>query len=81
MIVGPAMRTMVPNILHCHELDAVAFQGIDSLEGDSACDDWAQPLPGIVRPLLKWRTQFCPNGHSTAVVVTEGASVNKGELV
>jgi lipopolysaccharide transport system ATP-binding protein len=81
MIVGPAMRTMAPNILHFHELDAVAFQVIDSLEGDSARGDWAQPLPGVVRPLLKWHTQFCPSGHSTAVEVTEVAGVNKGEVV
>jgi hypothetical protein len=34
-----------------------------------------------VRPLMQWRTQFCPNGHATAVVWTEGAGVHKGEVV
>ena len=46
-----------------YELDAVAFQVIDSLDGDSARGDYAGRMTGVVRPLLQWSTQFSPNGH------------------
>lgn len=63
IIIGPLMRTIHPNILHFEERDAVAFQVIDSLAGDSARGDWGGPMTGIVRPRLEWKTQFNPNGH------------------
>jgi lipopolysaccharide transport system ATP-binding protein len=40
--------------------DAVSFQVVDSLEGDSARGDWAGSMKSVVRPLLKWSTQFGP---------------------
>lgn len=40
--------------------EAVAFQVIDSLDGDSARGDWVGRLGGVVRPMLKWETQFKP---------------------
>ena len=58
MIVGAAMRTIEPDMLHFYERDAVAFQVIDSLEGDTARGDWTKGIPGVVRPLLKWTTQY-----------------------
>jgi lipopolysaccharide transport system ATP-binding protein len=63
MIIGAAVRTEEPHLLHFFERDAVAFQVIDSLDGDSARGDFAGPLPGIVRPLLKWTTQTLSNGR------------------
>jgi lipopolysaccharide transport system ATP-binding protein len=63
MIIGASVRTEEPNILHFYERDAAAFQVIDSLEGNSARGDYLGPLPGVVRPLLKWTTQFRPNGN------------------
>ena len=62
MIVGPAMRTMHPTILHFHERDAIAFQVVDSVEGDSARGDWAGEMPGVVRPLLRWTTEIISRG-------------------
>lgn len=56
--VTPGIRTMNPNIPRLRVADAVAFQVIDSLDGDSARADFTGDLPGIVRPLLKWETQF-----------------------
>jgi lipopolysaccharide transport system ATP-binding protein len=63
MIIGAGLRTVEPHLLHCWERDAVAFQVIDSLDGDSARGDYVGPLTGIVRPILKWTTQFRPNGR------------------
>ena len=63
MIVGPAMRTMHPTILHFHERDAIAFQVVDTLEGNGARGDWAGEMPGVVRPLLQWSTRRTSHGH------------------
>lgn len=41
-----------------HVTDAVSFQVIDSLEGDSARGDYIGDLPGVTRPLLKWETTY-----------------------
>ncbi len=42
------------------ERDAVAFQVVDKLNSDSARGDFAGHIPGAIRPLLKWTTQFQP---------------------
>ncbi len=71
LIVGAAISTVNPVIVHFHERDAVAFQVIDSLDGDSARGDYAAPLPGVVRPLLHWTTQFSPGGHKIDAIAEE----------
>lgn len=58
MIVGVALSTFDPTVIHFFERDAVAFQVVDSLDGDSARGDYAGPMPGVVRPLLNWDTEF-----------------------
>ncbi len=57
MIVGVALSTFDPGTIHFFERDAVAFQVIDSLDGNSARGDFAGPIPGVVRPLLHWSTR------------------------
>ncbi len=69
MIIGPAIRTIKPDILNLYERDAAAFQVIDSLDGDSARGDFTRSLLGVVRPLLKWDTQFIPKGHESSSMV------------
>ncbi len=56
MIVRAAMSTHDPLTVHFNEPDVVAFQIVDSFEGDSARGDYAGPMPGIVRPVLDWTT-------------------------
>ena len=63
MSVGPAMWTLSPNTLHFYVEQSVAFRVIDSFEEGSARGAWPNPIPGIVRPLLKWNTLFTPNGR------------------
>ena len=58
LIVGIAISTLDPVTVHFYERDAVAFQVIDSLDGDSARGDYAGEYPGIVRPILNWSTCF-----------------------
>ncbi|MBI3951593.1 MAG: ABC transporter ATP-binding protein, partial [Acidobacteria bacterium] len=63
LIVGVAISSYIPFHVHFYERDVVAFQVVDSLEGDSARGDYAGLMPGIVRPLLRWTTSFRPNGE------------------
>lgn len=61
MIVGVAMRTVEPQQLHFDVRDAVVFQVVDSIDGDSARGDWGGHMRGVVRPLLTWNTEFEPH--------------------
>jgi lipopolysaccharide transport system ATP-binding protein len=58
LIVSPAIGDSNLDLLRCHEKDAISFQVIGSLEGDSARGDFVRKLPGIVSPLLKWKTEL-----------------------
>jgi lipopolysaccharide transport system ATP-binding protein len=60
LIVDAAVNTLDPLTEHAHELAAVSFHVVDSLDGDSARTDYAGEMPGIVRPLLEWETEFRP---------------------
>jgi lipopolysaccharide transport system ATP-binding protein len=55
-IVGAALTTYLPFVIHASAPDAVSFQVVDSTDGDSARGDYAGRLPGIVRPMLEWET-------------------------
>jgi lipopolysaccharide transport system ATP-binding protein len=60
-VVGVAVSQHVPSVvLHAHFGDAVAFQVMDNTDGDAARGDFGGPLPGMVRPLLTWKTRFTP---------------------
>jgi len=58
VFVKVAVSTYEPLEVHFVETDAVSFSVVDSLEGDSARGDYAGTLPGIVRPILDWETEF-----------------------
>ncbi len=60
LIVGAAVSTLDPVRVHFYERDAVAFQVVDSLDGDSARGDYGGPFPGVVRPMLRWETEYTP---------------------
>lgn len=55
-VVGVALSTMNPLSIHFYEPDAIAFEVVDSLHGDSARGDYAGPYPGVVRPVFEWTT-------------------------
>jgi len=45
------------------ELEAASFQVVDHMDGGtSARGDWAKGIPGVVRPLLRWETDYSPAG-------------------
>ena len=73
LFVAPAIRSPEPKNWHLHEREAVAFQVVDSLDGDSARGSFTGAMAGAVRPLLRWETQFIPNRSKAAeTMVTEG---------
>jgi lipopolysaccharide transport system ATP-binding protein len=49
---------------------AVAFQVIDSPDGDTARGDWGGRLGGAVRPLLDWDTEYNSNGQTWDLEMT-----------
>lgn len=61
--VRSALITLDPVKIQFNEPDAVAFQVIDSHDGDSARGDYVGSLSGAVRPILQWRTEYAP-AHS-----------------
>ena len=63
LLVDAWLGNSDPHIPYAWLRDVVAFQVIDSLDGDSARGDYAGALPGAVRPLLKWSTDYRLNGH------------------
>jgi lipopolysaccharide transport system ATP-binding protein len=44
--------------VHAHAPNAVGFQVVDRQHKDSARGDYVGPIPGLVRPLLDWETDF-----------------------
>ncbi|MCB0471667.1 MAG: hypothetical protein KDC56_01270, partial [Flavobacteriaceae bacterium] len=58
--IGPTIRTENPSVKRLGLPDAVAFHVIDSMDGQGARGDSTGNIPGVVRPLLKWKTQFSP---------------------
>jgi lipopolysaccharide transport system ATP-binding protein len=55
--VEAALSTMDPVAVHFYERNALVFDVVDSFDGDSARGDYRGPLPGFVRPIMKWDTQ------------------------
>jgi lipopolysaccharide transport system ATP-binding protein len=71
LYVAAGLVTLEPDILQFYERDAVAFQIVDSFDGDSARGDWGGRLGGAVRPMLNWGTQYFPNEtENTASLIT-----------
>jgi lipopolysaccharide transport system ATP-binding protein len=60
MFVTAGLVTQNPEVDQFCLYDVVAFQVVDSLDGDSARGDMADHMEGVVRPLLEWRTTCGP---------------------
>ena len=61
MFVTVVGATFEPLNVHFVERDVVAFNVVDRLDGDSARGDYAETMPGVVRPILNWKTTFTAN--------------------
>ena len=45
------------------EEDTICFKVVDPIEDDASRGDWKQKMPGLVRPLLEWQTEFSEAGN------------------
>jgi lipopolysaccharide transport system ATP-binding protein len=64
IFVSCYLITLNPDTVVFRAENAVSFNIIDSLEGNSARGDYVKTLPGVVRPLLHWETKYTPAGYS-----------------
>ncbi len=62
LFISASIRTLNPDIRRLKVHDAVAFQVIDSISSDSKRAEFIKKRAGVIRPLLKWETQFRPSG-------------------
>ena len=58
--------------------DAVAFQVVDSIKGDSLRRNYSGPYPGVVRPWIPWTTRYTPPAAAVQTANSEGESTYEG---
>jgi lipopolysaccharide transport system ATP-binding protein len=70
LFVSAGCETIDPRIFQFWERDAVAFLVVDDLDSNSARGDYGGHIYGVVRPLLKWSTQFCLDANTACSLGT-----------
>jgi lipopolysaccharide transport system ATP-binding protein len=55
-VVGVAILQQDPFLIHFHELDVIAFNVFDPMNGESARGNYSSTFPGAVRPIFHWNT-------------------------
>jgi lipopolysaccharide transport system ATP-binding protein len=59
LLVDVSIMSHVPaTVMHLQAPHVITFQVVDNYEPQSARGDYVGPIPGIVRPLLEWDTDF-----------------------
>jgi lipopolysaccharide transport system ATP-binding protein len=73
LFVGVSLKTTAQRkqTYYFRESEVVAFQVIDSLDGDSARGDYTGGMRGAIRPLLRWETKFFPDGQKPVSTLLE----------
>ncbi|MBA2735010.1 MAG: ABC transporter ATP-binding protein [Acidobacteria bacterium] len=75
MLVQASILSYIPiTVLHTREPNVVTFQVVDSQEGDSARGDYVGAVPGAVRPLLDWTTDYREVGEESRHAALEFAN-------
>lgn len=69
LFVDAALTTLTPDIHQFTERQVVAFQVVETLEGDTARGAWAGRMKGVVRPLLQWQTHAGQPVHSVMATI------------
>ncbi len=58
ILIGVALVTHDPFVVHFHERDSIAFNMIDNKIESPTRGDYVGSMPGIIRPLLKWESKI-----------------------
>jgi homopolymeric O-antigen transport system ATP-binding protein len=69
LVINASLMSHYPaTMIHVHESQVVTFQVVDN-GGESARGDYVGPIPGLIRPLLRWTTDYSQveDGHLEAV--------------
>jgi lipopolysaccharide transport system ATP-binding protein len=74
LLVNAALSTPDPVVVYFHALEVVAFQVIDSHEGDSVRGDYKGPMPGVVRPKFPWTTEFSSRPQTELCLAGQGSA-------
>jgi lipopolysaccharide transport system ATP-binding protein len=61
LFVTCSLITRAPDVKQFSENQVIAISITDMMGQGTARGDWAEDMPGIVRPLLKWTTHFTEN--------------------
>jgi lipopolysaccharide transport system ATP-binding protein len=73
--VDVAVSSHVPLVrVHALVQGPVAFEVVDSFEGDSARGDYMGEYPGVVRPIVDWSTEYGPSVMTESLPVDELAA-------
>ncbi|QED37772.1 ATP-binding cassette domain-containing protein [Antarcticibacterium arcticum] len=57
IVVGVALLTHDPFVVHFHDKEAIAFNMLEDLVSSPTRGDYVGNLPGIIRPKLNWNSQ------------------------
>lgn len=68
IFVGAGFETANPTIFQFYESEAASFHVVDNFAADSARGYFNGNITGVIRPLLRWSTQFYPTGHQTVEI-------------
>jgi lipopolysaccharide transport system ATP-binding protein len=58
MFISCYCLTLDPDSVEFSERKVIAFHVKDSIDGNSARGDYSKKMPGVVRPMLNWKTHF-----------------------
>jgi lipopolysaccharide transport system ATP-binding protein len=61
LYINTVLFTLEPRTIQFSVRDVVSFQVIENLDENTARGDWAGPIMGAVRPLLKWTNHHKPS--------------------
>ena len=66
--------TLEPEVLHGVAVNAIQFRVVFPLGAkDTARGDYGNAAPGVVQPMLKWKTQYRPRIEPVAIAQSEPA--------
>jgi lipopolysaccharide transport system ATP-binding protein len=69
MSVWANITTLDPEVFRAHVQDAVLFRVVDCLEAkDTARGDYPRPIPGVMRLMLRWETQYTPRAETALAI-------------
>jgi lipopolysaccharide transport system ATP-binding protein len=72
MSVDVAVSSHVPLVrVHALVQGPVAFEVVESFDGDGARGDYQGEYPGVIRPLVDWTTRYSANRVSSDILLDE----------